>query len=89
MEKLKIKTVSVSEKGQIALPIEIRQELDIQKGDKLILVQTDNKLLIEKAEIISKEIRDEFKDILRLSELSLKEVWGNKQDDIWKKYLKK
>lgn len=28
--------------------------------------------------------KDEFKDILKFSERSLKEVWDNKEDDIWR-----
>ena len=87
MEKLSVKTVSVSEKGQIALPIEIRERMDIKKGDRLILMQTDNKILIEKSEAI-KKLRDDFRDILKLSELSLKEIWDNKEDDVWQEYLK-
>ena len=82
-----LKTVSVSEKGQIALPIEIRKNMNIKRGDKLVLMQSDGKLLIEKAEALGK-MKDDFKDILKLSETSLKEVWSNKEDDIWQEYLK-
>lgn len=84
-----LKTVKVSDKGQIALPIEIREMVNIKKGDELIIIQTDRILIIEKAEDISTKIRDEFKDILKFSEQSLKEVWDNKEDDIWASYLKK
>ena len=44
---------------------------------------------MEKAEIASIKIEDDFKDILKFSELALKEVWNNKEDDIWNSYLKK
>ena len=30
----------------------------------------------------------DFKDILKFSETSLKKIWDNKEDEIWKKYLK-
>lgn len=87
MEKLRIKTVNVSEKGQIALPVEIRKSMNIKKGDRLLLMQADNKVLIEKSEVIEK-LKDDFKDILKFNELALKEVWDNKEDDIWQEYLK-
>ena len=32
-------------------------------------------------------IRDDFRDILKFSEDSLNDVWGNKDDEIWNKYL--
>jgi AbrB family looped-hinge helix DNA binding protein len=31
--------VSITDKGQLAIPIELRRELDINKGDKLIVVK--------------------------------------------------
>lgn len=34
-------------------------------------------------------MKDNFKDISKFSELLLKDVWDNKQDDIWNDYLKK
>ena len=49
MEDMLIKTIRVSEKGQIAIPIEIRERLKIEYGDELVIVQNAEKLLIEKA----------------------------------------
>ena len=85
---MKVKTVTVSEKGQIAIPVEVRKEIGIHKGDEMMLMQIDNKLLLQPAAKIAVKLRDEFKDILKFSEKSLKEVWSNKADNIWSKYLK-
>ncbi len=87
MEDLNIKIVNVSGKGQIALPIEMREKMDISKGDRLLLMQLKDKILIEKIKNMER-IKDEFKDILKFNELALKEVWDNKADDIWSSYLK-
>lgn len=84
-----IKTIKVSEKGQIAIPQLIRETLGIERGDELVVIQIDNKILIEKAQKIEKRLQDNFKDILKFSEKSLKEVWSNKKDDIWNEYLKR
>lgn len=36
--------VTVTDKGQLAIPVELRKELDINKGDKLIVIKRkDNK----------------------------------------------
>src|SRR3989338_1036098 len=56
-----IKTIKVSDKGQIAIPLNMRKVSGINKGDSLIIIQDKNKILIEKA---SKKIKDEFKDLL-------------------------
>jgi len=83
-----IKTVTVSEKGQIAIPFDIREAIGIHKGDELIIVESEGKILLERSQLISKQIKDDFKDILKFSEKSLREVWNNKEDDIWATYLK-
>ncbi len=84
-----MKTIRVSEKGQIAIPREIREKLKIMQGDELVIIENNEKLLIEKSKRITKNLKDDFKDILRYSEQSLKGVWDNPEDDIWNQYLKK
>ena len=83
-----LKTIRVSDKGQISIPNSIRQRLGIKKGDNLILFEAEGKLLIEKSDKISERIHEDLKDILHFSEQSLKEVWDNPDDEIWNQYLK-
>ena len=84
-----MRTIRVSEKGQIAIPNQIRETLEIEQGDELVIIQMGNKILIEKAQITEKRLEDDFRDILKFSEKSLKEVWNNKSDDVWNQYLKR
>jgi len=86
---MEIKTVRVSEKGQIAIPISMRENIGIEQGDELLLVETEGKILVEKANKVSQSMKDDFEDILKYNEDSLKEVWDNKEDDIWASYLRK
>ncbi|MBI5148087.1 AbrB/MazE/SpoVT family DNA-binding domain-containing protein [Candidatus Pacearchaeota archaeon] len=83
-----MKTVKVSDKGQIAIPQSIREKLGIVKGDDLVLFQLDGKLLLEKAQRTEEKAKDDFRDLLKFSERSLRKIWGNKKDDIWSRYLK-
>ena len=83
-----IRTIKVSDKGQISIPQSIRNEMGIERGDELILFQIEGKILIEKPQKISEKMQDEFKDILKFSEQSLAEVWDNPEDEIWNSYLK-
>ncbi len=85
---LNIKTIKVSDKGQIAIPQIIREKAGINRGDELIIIQTKGKILLEKSQKISNQMKDDFKDIISFSEKSLKDVWDNKEDEIWSTYLK-
>ena len=84
-----MKTIKVSDKGQISIPQLMRETLGIKRGDELVVIQIDNKILLEKSQKMEQKLKDDFKDILKFSEKSLKEVWDNKSDDIWNQYLKK
>lgn len=87
MGKPMLKTVNVSEKGQIAIPKDVQELLDIKKGDRLVLTIKNKKILIQKAAAIEKHMEDNFDDLLKYSELSLDKLWNNRKDEIWEKYL--
>ena len=86
---MEIKIIKMSEKGQIAIPRLIREKIGLDKGDELLLFEVDGKIMLEKVNMFSKIIKDSFKDIEKFNEESLKEVWDNKEDDIWSSYLRK
>ena len=71
-KNMKIKTVRISDKGQIAIPIDIRNSLGLKRGDELVLIQTDHKILIEKPRRVIEYIKENFKDVISLTESSLK-----------------
>jgi AbrB family looped-hinge helix DNA binding protein len=87
--KMGVATVRVSDKGQIAIPRSIREMIGIEKGDELILFHADNRIMIEKADFVTKRFQDDFKDMTKHSESSLKKIWNNKEDDIWQKHMKR
>ena len=78
-----LKTVIVSDKGQVSIPVDVRRMAGIERGDELILVQEDSRILLEKTDKISKSIRDDFKDLMKHSEKTAKKLWSNKKDEIW------
>ncbi|MDG7011553.1 MAG: AbrB/MazE/SpoVT family DNA-binding domain-containing protein [Nitrososphaerota archaeon] len=78
-----LRTVTVSEKGQVAIPVDIRRRLNIRKGQTLVLQVSDEKLLIAKSEDVSRLMNDDFKHLLALSEKGAKALWENEQDAIW------
>lgn len=78
-----VKTVKVSDKGQISIPTDMRQLARIEQGDDLILIQVGEKLLLEKVSVIANQTKKEFRDLLKQSERVAKKLWSNKEDDIW------
>jgi AbrB family looped-hinge helix DNA binding protein len=84
--KTQIRTIRVSNKGQISIPTEIRKSMKIKEGDDLVMLQKGDKIILEKSEKITLKLDDEFKDIDMITEQSLKELWDNKYDEAWDKY---
>ena len=84
-EAPELRMVTVSEKGQVAIPVDIRRRLNIQKGQTLVLQVTEDKLLLTKSEDVSRKMRDEFRHLLELSESSARGLWENEKDAIWDK----
>ena len=50
MEKIGI--AKVSNKGQVTIPAEVRQLLDLQPGDFLVFLRNGNEIVIRKASLL-------------------------------------
>ncbi|MBI2043175.1 AbrB/MazE/SpoVT family DNA-binding domain-containing protein [Candidatus Pacearchaeota archaeon] len=74
---METKIIKVTDKGQISLPIKIREILNIEQGDELIITQSDNSIVIKKLR------KEDFSDLLKHSEKVAKKLWNNKYDEIW------
>ncbi len=48
-------TATLTSKGQITIPKEIREKLGLQKGDKLVLLEKDGNVILRKVSL--EEIR--------------------------------
>ncbi len=84
--------ISVSSRGQIVIPEEVRDHMKIKKGTKLILLEKDGTIILKREEEIVKHLEeDERKETIGwmlLAEQSLKKVWDNpKDEEVWKRYL--
>lgn len=79
-----IETVTVSSRGQIVIPEEIRRELKLKKGIKLVLIKKGNLITLAKTDYAA----DAMKDIYKFSEGALADIWAGPEEDVWHKYLK-
>ena len=82
---VEIRTIKVSDKGQVSIPKDIRKNMKIKKGDNLVMMVKDSKIVLEKSERIALLLDGEFKDIKAFTEHSLKSVWDNQYDEVWNK----
>ena len=66
--------VRVQEKGQVTIPLEIREKLNLKKGDLVTFVETEQGVLIKPAEVIVTEALDEIGRALKEKGLDLEEL---------------
>ena len=58
---MEAKIIKVTDKGQIALPLKLRESAGISEGDNVLIVQEGNSILIQKVS------KDKFRDLLKHS----------------------
>lgn len=78
-----IRTLRVSEKGQVVLPVEVRRAMGIEKGTELVLVFDGERLLLQKETRAASALQEDFSDLLAATEASLRSVWENEHDEAW------
>lgn len=44
-------TATLTSKGQITIPKELREKLDLKKGDKLVLVEEEGNIILRKVSL--------------------------------------
>ena len=87
-----LETTKVSSKGQIVIPERMRKHLGLKEGTKLVLIEKDRKIMIQKEGefmkiIEEKEISKEKMGWLMLTEKNLAKTWDNPIDDeVWNNY---
>ena len=82
----KMKTVELGSRGQFVIPQEFRKDLGLKENSTLVVIEKGRELVIKKQDAVLQKL-GEIERISTLSEKALKKVWGNKEDDVWEKYL--
>ena len=72
-----IKIIKVTDKGQISLPVGIRESLQIKYGDELLMTRNNDTIIIKKLK------KEDFSDLLKHSENVARKMWDNKEDEVW------
>ncbi|MDP4038976.1 MAG: AbrB/MazE/SpoVT family DNA-binding domain-containing protein [Candidatus Pacearchaeota archaeon] len=74
---MEIKIIKVTDKGQISLPVGIRDSLNIKQGDELFITKDKDAIMIKKVK------REDFSYLLKHSEKVARKFWDNKEDEVW------
>lgn len=84
-----IETITVSSRGQIVIPEAVRRNMKIKQGAKLVMVQENERIVLQTEESFLNSLRaaQEREGWRSLSFKSMAKVWDNKKDDeTWSKY---
>jgi len=85
-----IETIKVSSRGQIVIPERIREQLEIEEGMKLVLINDEGRLILEKEQVFLQKMKEneERQAWIALGEKAFTKVWDNpKDEETWKRYL--
>ena len=74
---METKIIKVTDKGQISLPIGIRDSMKIEYGDELLITRTNDTIIMKKVK------KEDFSDLLKHSEKTAKKLWDNKENEVW------
>jgi len=70
---MQIEITRMSSKGQIVIPKEMRKDID--EGEKLIIIQDKNQLIIKRAKDIDKNFKEDLE-------------FARRTEEAWKRYEK-
>ncbi|MBU0471336.1 MAG: AbrB/MazE/SpoVT family DNA-binding domain-containing protein [Nanoarchaeota archaeon] len=80
-----IKKITLSPKGQICIPKDMRDEVKFKDNEKLIMIADKNQIIIRKTTDFLKRLKLDSESItnMLLSENILKKDWDNEYDEQW------
>ena len=78
-----VKTVKLSEKGQVTLPADALRELGARKGTEFLFIQDGDRMLLVKADAVGRKVLDEFGGWEGLAGPAFEELWGTQADEVW------
>ncbi len=72
--------VRVQEKGQVTIPLEIRQKLNLKKGDMVTFVETEDGVMIVPVEVVASQTLEQIGQALKARGLNLDEMMERGRD---------
>tara|TARA_B100000949_G_C14086563_1_gene368097 strand:- start:339 stop:566 length:228 start_codon:yes stop_codon:yes gene_type:complete len=69
MKDVLVETTKLSQRGQVVIPMEIREKLNLETGNKFFVIASDNSLILQKFDynndqFITRDLMSRAKDII-------------------------
>ena len=69
MKDVLVETTKLSQRGQVVIPMEIREKLNLETGNKFFVIASDDSLILQKFDyntdkFITKDLMSRAKDII-------------------------
>lgn len=89
---VRIRAVTMSPRGQIVIPEDMRKDLKLSSREALVLIERGNEVVMRKesdvaSDILGKESAAEKMSSALLSEKALAKEWLSKEEDLAWKHL--
>lgn len=81
--ELLVKTVKLSSKGQVTLPVDALRAIKAKKGDEFVLIQDEDRLVLIPAAKAGRKLVDDLAGWETMSEAAFREVWDSPEDEVW------
>lgn len=78
-----VKTVKLSTKGQVTLPVEALRALKARKGSEFILIQEGERIVLVPAANVGRRTLDELGGWEALATPAFASLWDNPADEVW------
>ena len=71
----------VQKKGQVTIPVEMRDKLGLKEGDLVAFIETDEGILISRQEVLAMRALDRIGAVLKEQGISLDELMESGRDE--------
>jgi len=55
MDKIAIDTTRLSAKGQVVIPVDVRNKLQLKTGNRLLVVSSENSIILQKVDSVKQD----------------------------------
>ena len=57
---MELEISKITERGQVTIPQEFREDLKLKKGEKIVFVKQGNKLILEPMKLMNEDVREKL-----------------------------
>ncbi len=71
---MKLKVSRLQERGQVTIPLEIREKLGLEPGDMIAFIETEQGILISPQEMVAMQVLDKMGEMFKEKGITLEEL---------------